>query len=69
MTIDQAEHPVRCVDIGYGGIRVVAPAAVRPAPGKRAVVRFERGGQPYQDELSVVHSEPATDGTVVRLSL
>ena len=69
LVIDGSEHPVICCDIGYGGMRVIAPDAVRVAPGSRVVVRINLGTRSFTDELSVVNSEWTAEGTSMNLSL
>jgi hypothetical protein len=69
MTTDRAKHEVTCVDIGYGGIRVVAPITVKVQPGERVTVCISRGSESYLDEFAVVDSQITGAGNSIHLSL
>lgn len=65
--LDEAEYPVTCLDIGYGGMLVDAPRTAKIASGDKVVVRIDLGGTSFQDEFSVVHTEHTAEGTTVHL--
>ncbi len=67
MILDEAEYPVTCLDIGYGGMLVDAPRTAKIASGDKVVVRIDVGGTSFQDEFSVVHTEHTAEGTTVHL--
>lgn len=69
MRIGANEHDVRCVDVGYGGVCVLADSQVRPAEGQEALVTSQTESGLYGDNLIVVDTEPAPQGTYVRLKL
>ncbi len=68
LIVGEAEHPVTCKDIGYGGVRVVAPGTVKVPLGKRVEVRVELGERSFQDEFSVRRCAGTTDGTTLNLA-
>lgn len=69
LIVEDAAHPVTCVDIGYGGTQVVAPRRIRVNPGSRVALRIELGTRTFQDEFSVVGGECTTDRTTLHLAL
>ena len=69
LVLNGCEHPITCVDIGYGGIQVIAPPTLSVTHGTHVIVRFTRDGRSFQDEFSVVHCEHTSDGTVLHLGL
>jgi hypothetical protein len=69
MTTGRTQHEVTCFDIGYGGIRVVAPSTVKVQPGEHVTVRIIRGSESYLDEFAVVDSEMTGAGNSIHLSL
>ena len=69
LIIDGVEHPVTCVDIGSGGMGVVAPAAVRPNVGRHAVARIELNGRLFENTFSFAYGDRTADGTAIRVGL
>ncbi|HNQ23964.1 MAG TPA: PilZ domain-containing protein [Phycisphaerae bacterium] len=69
MTIGKADHRVTCLDIGYGGARVITSGCLQVAPGTPAELRITLGQRSYRDRFAVVQAEPVADGTAVHLAL
>ena len=69
MIVKQAEYPVTCLDIGYGGMLLDAPHTANVALGDRVTVRIELGGKSFEDEFSVVRTERTATGMAVHLGL
>jgi hypothetical protein len=69
LVVDGMEHPVTCIDIGYGGMRVLVSGRMSLPVGERVVVRIRQSSQLYQDQLSVVKCKPAADETMIHLHL
>ena len=69
LILGQAEYPVTCLDIGYGGMLVDAPRMAAVVSGDRAVIRIQLGNKSFQDEFSVVHTERAGQRTTIHLGL
>lgn len=67
LVVDGMEHPVTCIDIGYGGMRVLVSGRMPLPVGERVVTRIRQGDQLYQDQLSVVACKPAAAETVIHL--
>lgn len=69
LTVADQTHPVSCVDIGYGGMQVLAPNSAAIRPGQRVVVRVQQYTRTFQDELSVRHCQRMPNWTAVHLAL
>lgn len=69
MTLEGTEHPVTCLDVGYGGLQVKASRRVRPARGHLAGIRINLGPQVYADTCRVVGAESTWRGTRVHLAV
>jgi len=69
LKIDDDEHPVRCLDIGYGGIRVVALDGVVPELGDLAEIEVCMGDDTFRDDCLVVETAPAREGTMIHLAM
>ena len=66
---DAGETAVTCLDIGYGGVRVLAPTELELTRGTSVGVRINLGRRTFTDDYTVVESEPAPGGTTVHLRL
>lgn len=69
LRLGESEYDVQCIDMGYGGMQLLAPNGVRPERGEHAVVTMRRGPYSYTDELDVVSAQPGLDGTMIHLAL
>jgi hypothetical protein len=69
LVVDGAEHQAGCVDLSYGGARLMADADLEVRRGDRVQVRICRNGQSFQDRYSVVSAQNTGDGTSVHLTL
>ncbi len=69
ITADGVEDTATCVDIGYGGVGIVASNKTHVVPGQRVDLRIHLGNLDYHDEFSVVLSEHTAEGTKIRLSM
>ena len=69
MTADGRDYPVTCLDIGYGGIRVLAPNEAVVTAGANVGVRIDLGKRTFRDEFAVVGRESTAAGTMVHLAL
>ena len=64
-----AEQRITCLDIGFGGVRVVASDSLRLEPGTTVTVTIELGPHVFRDECAVVKCEATAQGTVLHLRL
>ena len=64
-----AEREITCLDIGFGGVRIVAQDSLRLAPGTAVTVTIELGPRVFRDECAVVKCEATAQGTVLHLRL
>lgn len=64
-----AEHQVKCRDISYSGMCIVASSAIRPVTGTQVEVRIPIGPRVYCDAFSVVQTQTTTEGTAIHLAL
>jgi len=62
-------HSVWCVDVGYGGVKVVSPHGLTLAKGKRVLVKIKQGARSFQDEFLVVSMETTPEGTALHLAM
>lgn len=72
MRMDRAVHDVQFLDVGYGGGRVLVPGDISPKEGAEAQVVARTESGVYGDNVVVVGTEPAGDGTggtVIRFKL
>lgn len=67
LIVNGMEVPVRCRDLGHGGMCIEADGPVAVAEGERVIIRIEVWGRAFQDELSVVKVQPGDNGTTVHL--
>jgi hypothetical protein len=65
----EAYHSVWCADIGYMGVKVVAPHELVLPAGKRVLVKIKQGLRSFQDEFRIVASENTAEGTALHLAL
>ncbi|UCE60576.1 MAG: PilZ domain-containing protein [Phycisphaerales bacterium] len=69
MTIGDAEHQITCLDIGFGGIHVAAPGAIKIRPGETVSVGIDLGARNFEDEMSVASCQKTPGQTMVHLSM
>ena len=69
LRMERSVRDVRIMDVGYGGVCVLAPGDVRPLPGLEAQVTSRTASGVYGDDLVVVDTETRTEGTVIRFKL
>lgn len=62
-------HSVWCVDVSYGGVKVLAPHGLDLAKGKRVLVKIKQGTRSFQDELLIVSTETTPQGTALHLAM
>lgn len=63
------EHPITCVDVGYGGMRVIAPAKISVPAGRQVGVRVQLGSRSFGDVFSVIRTESTAESTAIHLGL
>ncbi len=69
MQIGQSECEVECVDVGYEGVKVLAPDDMRPAPGVEVLVTAQTDAGLFGDNLVVTNTEQAAEGTLIHFRL
>jgi hypothetical protein len=62
-------HSVWCVDVGYGGVKVVSPQTLDLAEGKRVLVKIKQGARSFQDEFLIVSAKATPEGTALHLAM
>ena len=63
------ERQVTCLDIGFGGVKIVASESLTLAPGTPVTITIELGPRVFRDECAVVKCEATARGTVLHLRL
>jgi hypothetical protein len=61
--------PVTCIDIGYGGVRVLTRSTASLRPGQRVLVRIPQYATTFTDEFSVRRTTRTPDGISIHLAL
>ncbi len=69
ITTGDKEHPVTCLNIGYGGIHVFSPDDVQLDSGESVEVEVDLGTRTYKDHYSVCSSSHTDSGTDIHLRL
>jgi len=69
MNLGDKSVPITCVDIGYGGVGVVAPLGTPVSPGDQADIKIRLGARLFKDRFSIVHARATEEGTNVHLQL
>lgn len=69
LLLSDVAHIVRCVDLGYGGLRVIAPPETPLSLRQHVQIRMNRWARTFEDRYSVRAVAPARDGIAVHLAL
>ncbi len=69
LRLEDSEHPITCLNVSFGGVKVCARDGFVPELGDLAEIEVQFGDSTFRDDCLVVETSPGTRGTIIHLAM
>lgn len=66
---EEGDHPILCLDVAFGGVRVCATDGFLPELGELVEIEISQGDNSFRDDCLVVETSQGPDGTIIHLAM